>query len=140
MAKEIALFDYFEADHVDLSNLARSVETNFERTQVDVSGFSTTGKNEYLPGPMDQEVTVEFYGSHGSNEVFQVLYPLFRDRSVFPIKWRKNVNASVSATNPELRGNASIYTWPDNSTRGDVRTLSVTFRAGDEDGFEYHYT
>lgn len=140
MAKEIALYDFVEVDHVDVSNMARSVETNFEHNRVDVSGFSARGKDEFLAGNTTQEVTVEFYGMHGSNEVFQILYPLFRDKSTFYFRWRKNQNSSVGATNPELRGNAKIFTWPDNSTRGDVRTLSVTFLAGDDDGFEYYYT
>lgn len=140
MAKEIALYDFVEADNVDLSNFARQVTANFERTEVDVSGFSASGKNEYLPGPMDQEITVVFFQSHGSGEVFQTLYPLFRDGTAFDFAWRKNMNSSASATNPECRGTARIYTWPDDSTRGDVRTLSITFRSGDEDGFEYFYT
>jgi hypothetical protein len=135
--KRIALKDSIEVDGVDLSVFARSVELSSEHDRVDVSGFSATGNNEYLAGPTEQSVTVEFYGSYGSGEVHQTIYPIHKDREVVPFAWRPDQTAIVSATNPELRGNVQAYTYGPGATRGEVEAFSVTFNAADEDGLQY---
>ena len=63
MPKRIALTDFVMVDSVDLSNFARQVQVTSSHARVDVSGFNATGANEYLAGPTDQSVAVDFYGS-----------------------------------------------------------------------------
>lgn len=140
MAKRVALFDYVECDNVDLSNFARSVEFSSEHQQVDVSGFSATGADEFLAGNTVQTVTVEFYGSYGTGEVHQTLYGLHKARTIFDFVWRPNVNAVVSATNPELRGSVQLLTYSPGATRGEADTFSATFSAADSDGLVFFAT
>jgi hypothetical protein len=136
--KRIALKDNVTVDSVDLSVFARSVEFSSEHDRVDVSGFSPTGTNEYLAGPTEQQVTVEFYGSYGAGEVHATLYPVHRDRDIVPFAWRPDQTAVVSATNPELRGNVQIYSYGPGATRGEVEAFQVTFNAADEDGLQFY--
>lgn len=140
MSKRIALHDYIEIDHVELSNFARSVSFSSEHSREDVSGFSASGADEFLAGRTTQEFTVEFFGSRGSNEANQVIYPLHRDKSTFPIVWRAEVGSGVSATNPELRGNCQALTFNPGATRGEVETFTVTFTAADSTGLVYYET
>ena len=111
-----------------------------EHEQVDVSGFSATGADEFLAGKTTQSVTVEFYGSYGTGEVHQTLFNLHKNRSTFDFVWRPDQTAVVSATNPELRGVVQCLTYGPGATRGDADTFSVTFTAADEDGLWFYST
>ena len=137
MAKRVALKDSVMVDAVTLSNFARDVRLTSEHERVDVSGFNATGSNEYLAGQTTQEVTVEFYGSYGAGEVHATLYPLHQGRTICAFKWRPDQTTPVSATNPELRGNAQILTYGPGATRGEVDTFPVTFTAADPAGFTF---
>lgn len=137
MSKRIALKDRVEVDGVDLSNFARAVTFNSEHTQEDVSGFNATGTNEYLAGPTTQSVTVTFFGSYGTGEAHQTLYPIHRDREVVVIRWRPDQTLAISVTNPELVGNVMLFTYGPGATRGEVDTFEATFMAVDEDGLAY---
>ena len=138
MAKRIALKDNVTVDSVDLSNFARSVALTSEHARVDVSGFSATGVDEFLAGATTQSVTVEFYGSYGSGEVHQTLYPIHKDREIVEFQWRPDMTTAVGATNPELRGNVQVLTYSPGATRGDADTYSVEFTAVDEDGLQFY--
>ena len=140
MAKRIALKDYIACDNVDLSNLARSVSYSSEHESVDVSGFSSTGADEFLAGKTTQSVTVEFFGSYGSGEVHQTLFNLHKNRTVFAFKWRPDQTAGASATNPELRGNVQLLSYGPGATRGDADTFSATFTAADSSGLWFTQT
>jgi hypothetical protein len=140
MPKRIALKDAVEVDGTDLSDLSRSVSFSSEHSREDVSGFNSTGFNEYLAGQTEQSVTVEFFGSYGTDEVHQTLYPAHKDRSVVEFKWRPDQTAAVGVTNPELRGNVQILTYNPGATRGDVDTYQVEFTAVDEAGLQFYTT
>lgn len=140
MSKRVALKDSVKIDAVDLSNLARSVRLSSEHERVDVSGFSATGANEYLAGSTEQSVTVEFYGSYGTGEVHQTLYPIHKNRTTVAFTWRPDQTAVVGATNPELRGNVQLYTYGPGSTRGDTDTFEVTFNSADSAGLAFFTT
>lgn len=140
MPKRIALKDHVLVDAVDLSNFARSVRLTSEHSREDVSGFSATGANEYLAGPTDQSVEVEFFGSYGATEVHATLYPIHKDREVVPFAWRPDQTTPASATNPELRGNVQLYTYGPGGTRGDVDTFTCTFNAADAAGLQFFTT
>jgi hypothetical protein len=137
VSKRIALKDHVTVDAVDLSNFCRSVEFSSEHDRVDVSGFSPTGNNEYLAGPTEQSVTCEFFGSYGTGEVHQTLYPIHRDREIVPFEWRPDQTAPVSVDNPQLEGNVQIYSYGPGGTRGDVDTFQVTLNAADDAGLAF---
>ena len=129
MAKRIALKDYVSVDNVDLSDFSSAVQFSSAHAQVDVSGFNSTGSDEFLAGATTQTVTVTFFGSYGSGEVHQTIYPLHRDKSVFAFAWRPDGSANASSTNPELRGNVQAFAYGPGATPGSVDSFSVTFQA-----------
>ena len=92
MPKRIALSDFVMVDSVDLRNFARQVQFTSSHTRVDVSGFNATGANEYLAGATDQSVTVDFYGSYGTGEVHETLYPIHKDKEIVVFQWRPDQN------------------------------------------------
>lgn len=140
MSKRIALKDFVEVDHVDLSDFAHSVKFTSTHAQEDVSGFNASGRDEYLAGRTTQSITVSFFGSYGTNEVHQVLYPLHRDKSIFTFKWRPDQVAGVGATNPELRGNVQALDYSPGADRGAVDTFDVTFTCADSTGLVFYET
>ena len=137
MAKRIALKDHVLVDAVDLSNFARAVGFSSEHERIDVSGFSATGTNEYLAGQTEQEVTVEFFGSYGSGEVHQTLYPIHRDKEIVAFEWRPDQTVAVLATNPQLEGNVQLLTYNPSVTRGEEEAWEAVFVAADSAGLAY---
>ena len=140
MSKRVALKDHLQVDAVDLSEFCRMVRFSSEHEQVDVSGFSDTGFNEYLAGPTTQTLTCEFYGSYGTSEVHQTLYPIHRDKEVVAVEWRQDQTVAVSATNPQLEGNVQLLSYGPGATRGEVETFEATFVTADSAGLTYHTT
>lgn len=140
MSKRVALFDKVSLDSVDLSQFCRSVRFNSEHQQIDVSGFTALGQDEFLAGNTVQSVELEMFGAYGAAEVHATLYPLHRDRTVFAFAWRPNQNNPVSATNPELRGNVQALTYSPGASRGEADTFTVTLTAADADGLVFHTT
>jgi hypothetical protein len=137
MPKRIALKDSVEVDSVDLSDFSRSVTFSSEHDRVDVSGFNPTGANEFLAGQTTQSVTVEFFGSYGTGEVHQTLYPIHANRDIVPFAWRPDQTSPVGATNPSLEGNVQVLTYSPAATRGDAEAFSVEFTAADAAGLVY---
>lgn len=137
MGKGIALYDYVEVDGVDLSQFFSAVTPNFSKETVDVSGFNASGRNQQLVGPETQVIDCTVFDAYGTGETWDILYPLFRDSTIFGFKTRQNQNLPVSNTNPQIEGNAQITTWAPARTRGQVGSFAVQFIAADEDGFEY---
>lgn len=137
MPKRIVLKDSITVDDVDLSDFARAVDFKSDHAKVDVSGFNPTGANEYLAGPTDQTVTVEFYGSYGTGEVHQTLYPIHRDRAIVTFAWRPDQTAAVGANNPSLEGNVQILSYAPGGKRGDADAFQVDFVAADEAGLAF---
>ena len=140
MPKRVALKDHVMVDTADLSNFSRAVTFNSEHDRVDVSGFNATGASEYLAGITTQSVTVEFYGSYGTGEVHQTLYPIHKNRTIVPFQWRPDQTQPVAATNPELRGNVQVLSYSPEATRGDAEAFSVEFTAADAAGLAFVIT
>jgi hypothetical protein len=137
MPKRVALQDHVMVDTADLSNFARSVTLTSEHDRVDVSGFNATGASEYLAGITTQSVTVEFFGSYGTGEVHQTLYPIHQARTVVPFAWRHDQTQPVGPANPELRGNVQVLTYNPAATRGDAEAYEVEFTAADAAGLVF---
>lgn len=141
MPKRIALYDGFEIDGVDFSDgQVRSVEFTSEDEQVPASGFNSSGNDETLAGTRARSVTLEVFIKRDSNETFQTLYPLHKNRSTFDFEWVANQNAGVSATNPALRGEVTLPTWTNGATRGEVEVATLTFLSQGDDGLEFYAT
>src|SRR5215510_4772525 len=134
MPKRIALKDFVSVDGFDLSNFSRAVSLSSEHERIYVSGFSATGSNEFLAGQTTQSVTVEFYGSYGTGEGHQTLYPIHKDRESVVFEWMPDMTAAVGPANPKLHGNVQILTYAPGATRGDADTYSVEFTAADAAG------
>jgi hypothetical protein len=137
MPKRVALKDHVLVDTADLSNFARSVTFNSEHDRVDVSGFNATGASEYLAGITTQSVTVEFFGSYGTGEVHQTLYPIHQARTIVPFEWRPDQTQVVGPTNPSLEGNVQVLTYSPAATRGDAEAFEVEFTAADPAGLAF---
>lgn len=137
MSKRIALKDYIEVDGHDISSLCRAFSFSSEHEQVDVSGFTSSGADEYLAGKTVQSVTLEVFGSYGSGEIHDILYPIHRDRSTVTFAWRPDQSAAVSSTNPSLEGNVQVLSYSPGSTRGEAETFSVTLTAADSSGLAF---
>jgi hypothetical protein len=140
MSKRIALKDSVTVDTTDLSDLARAVRFTSDHEQVDVSGFNAAGANEYLAGATTQSVTVTFFGSYGTGEVHQTLYPIHQNRTVVPFAWRPDQSTTVGVNNPELRGNVQLLNYGPGADRGSVDTFDATFITADAAGLTFHTT
>lgn len=140
MPKRIPLHDSVTVDGVDLSNFARMARRDSEHSREDVSGFSDTGVNEYLAGPTEQALVVEFYESYGTGEVHATLEPIHANREVVPVTWRPDGTKPAAVDNPEVRGNAQVFNYSPGATRGEVGTFEVTFNAADAVGLPFYDT
>lgn len=139
--KRVALTDYVECDHVDLSKWCRQVTINSTDEQVDSSGFNASGTDEFIAGKRARSVTVDMMLENGvSGGPSQVLYPLHRDKSEFYFVWRKNVNAGVGPTNPEWRGIVTIPDWTEGATRGQLEATTLTFNSSPTQPLERYET
>lgn len=137
MPKRVAFKDSVTVDSTDLSEFARKVEFSSEHARVDVSGFNATGASEFLAGVTTQSVTVEFYGSYGTGEVHQTLYPIHASRDIVVFKWRPDQTTAVAVDNPELTGNVQVLTYKPGGERGNADTYSVEFVAADPAGLAF---
>ena len=140
MPKRVALKDHVMVDTADLSNFARAVTFTSEHDRVDVSGFNPTGASEYLAGITTQSVSVEFFGSYGTGEVHQTLYPIHKNRTIVPFEWRPDQTNPISATNPSLEGNVQVLTYSPAATRGEAEAYTVEFTAADAAGLAFTTT
>lgn len=125
--KDIALHDKITVDGSDMSNAFRTFGFNSQHEQVDASGFSVTGADENLAGKTTQSLEGEaFY----TPESFGILYYLHINRTIFPIAWQPD--GLVDASRETYTGNVQLLTFNPNATRGDVRVMTCTFTAADE--------
>jgi len=138
--KRIALKDSVMVDDVQLGRFCRDVRSRSAHERRDVSGFTASGKNEYLAGQTEQEVTCEFYGAYEAGETHDVLQPIHEGRLVVPFAWRHDQTQPTSATNPELRGNVQLLEYSPGATRGEVDTFPATFTVADENGLTWFDT
>jgi hypothetical protein len=138
MPKSIAYKWQVTVDGVDFDlGLVRDVQFSSEHERVDAGGFNATGVTEQLAGQTTQSVTVEFYASYGTGEVHATIYPIHKDREIVPFTAKPDMTATVSATNPELRGNVQVLTYSPQATFGEIETFSVEFTAADPAGLEF---
>lgn len=122
---------------VDLSNHSFSLDVPLSREQVDVSGFSSTGAREFLPGVRDEQITVGILQNFGTTPalnigtltVDSILSGLYTSGSQFLITCRPT-SAAASATNPNYSGTVALFEYnPLNGQLNARGETNVTFRA-----------
>jgi hypothetical protein len=127
--KKIGSFAKVTIDGTDVSNSFRPFGRPSEDDQVDVSGFSTTGVDEFLPGGRNQRFEGEaFY----TEELATIAEPLYKNRTTCVISWQPD--GLVDATREIYTGNCYINTWEPGDTFGDVSTMNFSASAADSTG------
>jgi hypothetical protein len=121
MPKFILTDGYVEINGVDMSDHAFTLDTPQEKERVDVSGFNSSGTQEFLPGRKEESVTITFRQDFASSEPHQTLEPLFRNNTTFGFSVRPTSSA-VSATNPRFWGTASLFTY--NGLSGEISSVA----------------
>jgi hypothetical protein len=122
---------------VDLSNHAFDVQIGDEKEQVDVSGFSPTGRKEFLPGTQDQTITVSFLNDFGSASVHQTIWPLYEGGSSFPVIVQPDSDAGTSNTNPWYGGTANVFQYPPSATLNERAEVVVEFKPAPNSLFDW---
>jgi len=113
----------------DLSDHAFDVQIADEKDRIDVSGFSPTGSREFLPGLIDQTLTIQFLGDFASNSVFQTIQPLYSSGTTFPIYVQPDSDAGTSSANPVYGGTATVYSLPVGATLNERSEMTIAFSA-----------
>ena len=108
---------------VDLSSHAFNVDTPGTKEQVDVSGFSTTGSREFLPGLADESIVIQFENDFAASQVHATLEPLYRNGTT-TLVYVVPTSAAVSATNPAFGGQGVLFDY--NGLSGALNARSET--------------
>jgi hypothetical protein len=120
----------------DLSRFGFSLDTPESVEEVDVSGFG--GTKEYLPGQLDQTITIGFLQGFGTGEPHRVLQPLFSSGTTFALSVQADSTQPASASNPTFGGTASLYEY--NGLNGQLNNrgeITATFRPATNTGFAW---
>lgn len=124
---------------IDLSNHADSVDTPEEKEQIDVSSFSPSGAKEFVAGPNDQTIEVEFLQDFASQSVHNILYPLFSSGTTFGIYVVPDSDTSVGTTNPTFGGTATLFSYNGlgGASLGDPVKITATFKPAANSSFAW---
>lgn len=129
--KDIARHDRVWHDGEDVSNAYREFGFTSEHSEEDVSGFSVSGVDEFLPGSTTQGFAGEaFY----TPEFYAILWPLHSGRTVFELQWQPD--GLVDSAREVYYANVTANTFNPNATRGSVRVMQTTFKPADENGVQ----
>jgi hypothetical protein len=116
--KKISRHDKITIDGTDVSNSFRTFGFSSEHSQEDVSGFSASGNDEFLPGSTTQRFTGEaFY----TEELGTIVQPLHANRTTCTITWQPD--GLVDATREIYSGSCVIFTFGPENTRGSVSVM-----------------
>src|SRR4029077_20779173 len=98
-------------------------DTPGTKEQVDVSGFSTTGSREFLPGLADDSIVIQFENDFADSQVHATLEPLYRNGTT-TLVYVVPTSAAVSATNPAFGGQGVLFDY--NGLSGALNARSET--------------
>ena len=127
--KKVARHDKVLIDGTDVSNSFSEFGFSSEHSEEDVSGFSVSGVDEFLPGSTTQGFAgTAFY----TEELAAIVYPIHRDREIVVISWQPD--GLVDATREIYSGNCTINQFGPTNTRGSVSTMPFTARPADATG------
>lgn len=128
-AGHITLHDRFELDSVDYSDLCRGWSVESENGQIEASGMSISGNDEFLDGARAQAVNVTLKYTAALNTA---LWPIHSTRDVVPFELQPN--GLTAATGAIWYGNVSLPSYPPEATRGDLAIVTIRLTPADEDG------
>ncbi len=94
----------------NISDWCFDVDVPDAKNQIDVSGFNSTGAQEYVPGSRDQSAVIQVLQDFGNTQIHQTLNPLYVANTVFAFEVRPT-SAARSATNPWYGGSAQMYEY-----------------------------
>jgi hypothetical protein len=127
--KKIARHDKITIEGTDVSNSFRQFGYTSEHTEEDVSGYSASGNDEFLPGRTNQSFTGEaFY----TEELGALIEPLHRARTVCTITWQPD--GLVDATREVYTGECTINQFGPATTRGSVMVMPFNAKPADATG------
>ena len=116
--KKIAKFDKILIDDVDVSNSFSEFGYSSEKERVDVSGFSSSGTDEFLPGSTTQGFSgTAFY----TEELAAIVEPLHRNNTLATISWQPD--GLADATREIYYGECYINTF---EAPNEVGAVAVT--------------
>jgi hypothetical protein len=116
--KKISRHDKITIDGTDVSNSFRTFGMTSEHSQEDVSGFSVTGADEFLPGSTTQRFVGEaFY----TEELALIVQPLHANRTATTITWQPD--GLSDATREIYSGSCYIFTFGPSDDRGSVAVM-----------------
>lgn len=122
---------------VNLSDHCFDIQIGDEKEQVDVSGFSTTGRKEFLPGTQDQTITAQFLNDYGAGSVHATIWPLYEGGSSFPIIVQPDSDAGTSSTNPTYSGTANVFSYPPSATLNERAEVTIEFKPAPNSLFDW---
>lgn len=129
--KEIARHHKITIDATDVSNAFRQFGFTSEHSEEDVSGFSVSGNDEFLPGSTNQGFSGEaFY----TEEFAALVYPLHANRTVVEITYQPD--GLVDSTREVYYANCTINQFGPAATRGTVNTMPFSAKPADENGIQ----
>jgi hypothetical protein len=132
MPKVIARHDRISIDGTDVSNLFRSFGLQSQDSEEDVSGFSTDGNDETLPGSRAQGFSGEAFLTE---ELIDLLVPLHLNRTVVEIQWQPNGLVDTTAT--VFYADCTINEFSPSNTRGQASTTPFTAKTATATGVQY---
>ena len=120
--KKIARHDKITIDGTDVSNSFSAFGRPSTDSQEDVSGFSVTGVDEFLPGTRNQQFTgTAWY----TEELAAIVEPLYTNRTITTITWQPD--GLVDATREIYSGTGTITEFSPEDTRGSGMTFPFAF-------------
>ena len=120
--KQIARHDKITIDGTDVSNSFKQFGRPSSDSLEDISGFSSTGVDETLPGTRTQTFTGEaFY----AEELALIVEPLYTGRTTCVVTWQPD--GLVDATREIYSGTGTITEFSPDNTRGSASTFPFLF-------------
>lgn len=128
MAKFAATDVYVLINNQNISDWCFDVDIPDSKNQIDVSGFNSTGSQEYVPGSRDQSAVIQVLQDFGTTQIHQLLQPLYLNSTTFPFEVRPT-SAGRSATNPWYGGTAQMYEYDGlKATLNNRAEITLTLR------------
>ena len=127
--KKVARHDKITIEGTDVSNSFREFGLTSTHTKEVVTGFSTTGNEESLPGATEQQFTGEaFY----TEELAAIVQPAHANRTTVTITWQPD--GLVDATREIYSGECVINTFGPTYTVGSVSVMPFVADPADATG------
>ena len=124
MAKEVITGASISVGAVDLSSMVKKVTVTQTTDVKETTAFGNAARAR-VPGVVDYELSIDWYGDYAASSVYATLQPLFNTAATCIIK---KSSGSVSATNPSFTGSFIVSEFPFiDAEHGEVHEFSTTW-------------